>query len=339
MLRLVHRTLATPFRHPFTTSHGTKTAQPSLLVALGSGPFWGTGEAPAIHYYGVSTESMVEALERIRPTIERYALMDPQRFWHFLHHLLPGQSFLQAALDIAGWDLFGKIRRQPVWRLLGLDPAAAPPTDYTLGHDTPEAVVAKALEKPWPIYKLKIQSADDLDTIRALRAAIGPGIPLRVDANAGLTYDDALRILPDLAALGVELLEQPLPTDCWEEASALKAQSPLPLFADESCVSEADVARCAAGFHGIVVKLVKCGGITPAVRMLEDARARGLRTMLGSMNETSIGTAALAHLAPAAGLLDADGPLLLAEDPAHGLELDGERWRLESEPGLGVRIE
>ncbi len=343
-LRLSHHTLHTPFQHPFTTAHGTKTHQPALVVSLGLGPLVGWGEAPAIHYYGVSVEGMIEALEAKRPLIERYALTDPERFWHFLHHLLPGQNFLIAALDIAGWDLFAQLRRQPLGHLLGLDPATAPITDYTLGFDTAEEVLCKADARPWPVYKLKIPRPDDVDLILHLRAhlsATHPGgavIPFRVDANEGWNEADTRRLLPELQALGVEILEQPLPRDAWEDMAALKEASPVPLFADESCVVEGDVARCEAGFGGIVIKLTKCGGITPARRMIADAHARGLRVMLGAMNETGIGTAALAHLAPAANLLDADGPLLLAADPTTGLPLRGCRWAPPQRPGLGVAL-
>ncbi len=336
MLKLQHRTFSLPFRHPFTTAHGTKTHQPTLLVSLGLGPLTGFGEAPAIHYYGVSTESMVEALEKVRPTIERYALMDPQRFWHFLHHLLPGENFLVAAFDIAGWDLFGKMRRQPLHRLLNLDPAQAPVTDYTLGHDTPEKMLENLRAHPWPVYKIKVRTPNDIDALRTLRAATAA--PFRVDANEGWTPDDTRRLLPEMQALGVELLEQPLPRAEWEAMRELKAVSLIPLAADESCVTESDVARCAEGFHVVNIKLTKCSGITPAVRMMAEARALGLRVMLGSMNESTVGTAALAHLAPGADFLDADGPLLLAEDLAEGLVLEDARWKVADAPGLGVRV-
>lgn len=336
MLRLAHRAFQLPFRHPFTTSHGTKTHQPTLLVSLGLGPLTGFGEAPAIHYYGVTTDSMAAALEKVRPTIERYALMDPQRFWHFLHHLLPGENFLVAALDIAGWDLFGKMRRQPLHRLLNLAPSAAPITDYTLGIDAANVMLQKMRATPWPVYKIKVRAPDDIDVLRSLRAATGA--PFRVDANKGWTLDDTRRLLPELHALGVELLEQPLPRIEWEAMKELKKLSPIPLAADESCVEEKDVARCAEGFHVINIKLTKCGGITPAVRMVAEARKLGLRVMLGSMNESTVGTAALAHLSPGVDFLDADGPLLLAEDLAEGLALADHRWQISDAPGLGIRL-
>lgn len=306
-----------PFQYPFTIAKGTKTHQPALLVSLGFGRLQGWGEAPAITYYDVTVEGTMESLERVRAVIERYSLTDPQRFWHFLHHLLPGQNFLIAALDIAGWDLFAQLRKQPLYRALSLENAGPMLTDYTIGIDTQEAMVAKIKAHPMPVYKIKLAKPGDIDLLRALREVSQSAF--RVDVNEGWDYDDTVRLLPELQKLGVVLLEQPLPKSAWEEMAALKAQSPIPLFADEACITEADVAKCAASFHGIVIKLSKCGGITPAMRMISKACRLGLQTMLGSMNEGTIGTSAIVHLSSSADLLDADGPLLLAEDQATGL--------------------
>ncbi|MBN8672262.1 MAG: dipeptide epimerase [Chitinophagales bacterium] len=323
------------FQYPFTTNKGTKTHQPTLVVQLGLGQLRGHGEAPAIHYYNVSVESMTATLEENRREIERYALTDPQRFWHFLHHLMPGQNFLIAALDIAGWDLFAQLRRQPLYQLLRL-PWKAPLTDYTLGIDTAENMIAKIQAHPWPIYKIKMRSPDDVDLVRALRAT--SNARFRVDANEAFSFEDTKRILPDLQALGVDMVEQPLAKTEWDAMKELKAISPLPLFADESCVEESDVAKCADAFDGINIKLTKCGGITPALRMITEGRKLGMKVMLGSMNESTIGSAAMAHLLPLLDEIDADGPLLLKEDVAEGLQYDNGVMRISNAPGLGVRF-
>lgn len=335
MLHLRHYPFELAFQYPFTTNKGTKTHQPTLVVQLGLGQLRGYGEAPAIHYYNVSVEAMASMLEEKRRDIERYALTDPQRFWHFLHHLMPGQNFLIAALDIAGWDLFAQLRRQPLYQLLRL-PWKAPLTDYTLGVDTAENMLAKMQAHPWPIYKIKMRSTDDVDLIRALRA--NSDARFRVDANEAFSFEDAKRILPDLQQLGVDMVEQPLAKTAWDEMKELKAISPLPLFADESCVEEIDVAKCADAFDGINIKLTKCGGITPALRMITEGRKLGMKVMLGSMNESTIGTAAMAHLLPLLDEVDADGPLLLKEDVADGLQYDNGIIRISNMPGLGVRF-
>lgn len=335
MLQLRSYPFELAFQYPFTTNKGTKTHQPTLVVQLGLGQLRGHGEAPAIHYYNVSVDSMTAVLEEKRREIERYALTDPQRFWHFLHHLMPGQNFLIAALDIAGWDLFAQLRRQPLYQLLRL-PWKAPLTDYTLGVDTAENMIAKMQAHPWPIYKIKMRSPDDVDLVRALRA--GSDARFRVDANEAFSFEDAKRILPDLQALGVDMVEQPLAKTEWDAMKELKAISPLPLFADESCVEESDVAKCADAFDGINIKLTKCGGITPALRMITEGRKLGMKVMLGSMNESTIGSAAMAHLLPLLDEIDADGPLLLKEDVAQGLQYDNGVIRISNAPGLGVRF-
>lgn len=335
MLQLHHQAFELAFEYPFTTAKGTKTHQPTFVVGLGIGSNWGWGEAPAIHYHQVTTARMQELIEAKRQVIERYALTDPQRFWHFLEHLLPGQSFLIAALDIAGWDVFARTRRQPLHQLLRM-PQQIPMTDYTIGYDSPGAMLEKVNKHPAAIYKIKIQHADDIDIVRALRTATDK--PIRIDANESLQPDEALRLLPEWEKLGVELVEQPLARTEHAAMQELKAKSSIPLFADESCVGEQDVAACAAGFHGINIKLSKCGGLTPAMRMIAEARKLGLRTMLGSMNESSIGTAALVQLAPIADVLDADGPLLLAEDVAEGFTYYQHRPVLSSQLGTGIRF-
>jgi len=336
MLQLRSYPFNLAFEYPFTIAKGTKTHQPSLVVSLGLGPqLRGYGEAPAITYYNVTVESMIAALEAKRGMIERYALTDPQRFWHFLHHLLPGENFLIAALDIAGWDLFAQLRRQPLFRLLGLSFKEAPVTDYTLGADTANVMVQKMKAHPWPVYKIKMVKADDIDILRELRHHTDA--PFRIDANEAFSFDDAKKLLPELEKLGVTLVEQPLGKQEWDAMAELKSLSPLPLYADESCVEETDVARCAAGFHGINIKLTKCSGITPARRMIAAAREAGMKVMVGSMNESSVGSAAIAHLLPYLDYVDMDGPLLLKEDLATGIGFDHGKVQIPNSPGLGVK--
>jgi L-alanine-DL-glutamate epimerase-like enolase superfamily enzyme len=323
------------FRHPFTISRGTKTHQPTLIVQLSYNGLTGYGEAPAIAYYHIPVEKMIADLEAKRPMIEKFALTDPQRFWHFLHHLLPDNPFLVCALDMAGWDLYGQLRGLPLYKLWRLDPANAPLTDYTIGIDTVEKMLQKTKEFPWPIYKIKLGTPEDLDIVTALRAHTDA--TLRVDANSGWTLNEALDKIPRLAKLGIEFVEQPLDRDDREGMATLFRESALPLIADESCVREADVDACAGLFHGINIKLTKCSGITPARRMIAQARSLGMRVMVGSMNESSLGSAAIAHLLPYLDYVDMDGPLLLKEDLATGLDFDFGKVSIPENPGLGVQ--
>ena len=336
MLQLKYYSCELAFEYPFTIFKGTKTHQPTLITSLGLGDLTGYGEAPAITYYNITVPEMAASLEEKRAMIERYALIDPQRFWHFLHHLIPGQNFLTAALDIAAWDLFAKLQRKPLYQLLGIQWDKTPLTDYTIGMDTTEKMVAKMNAHPWPIYKIKVGGVDDIDVLRALRAQTTA--PFRVDANEGWTFDEAKTLLPELQKLGVTLVEQPLPKDDYEAMKELKQLSPLPLYADEACRTESDVKKCAGSFDGINIKLTKCGGITPAMRMIKEARTLGLRVMMGSMNESTIGSAAVANMLPLLDEVDADGPLLLKEDVAEGLAYDNGIIKLSGGNGLGVKF-
>jgi L-alanine-DL-glutamate epimerase-like enolase superfamily enzyme len=338
-----------PFEYPFTISNGrTKTHQHSLMVRLSLGNWAGFGEAPAIVYYNVTLEGMMEQLEKHRKVIANFALIDPERFWHFLHHLFPNDPFLVCALDMAGWDLWGQMKKQPLHTLWNTEwhttsnqesENIPPICDYTLGIDPIEKMVQKMEAHPWPIYKVKVGTEYDIEMITALRKHTDKSI--RVDANAGWTTEEALLKIPALAELGVELVEQPLAKDNWEGMEQLKKQSALPLFADESCVFEKDVAVCANYFHGINIKLTKCSGLTPALRMIKEARALNLKVMMGSMNESVIGSAAIAQFLPQLDYVDMDGPLLMTELNGVGLNYSFENNNGCIEPlmqyGLGVQ--
>ena len=324
------------FLYPFTISKGTKTHQPTFIVELEYFGVKGYGEAPAISYYNIPVEKMIADLERKKQFVEKFAFSDPERYWHYLHHLFPMNPFLVCALDMAGWDLYGKLKGKQLRNLWRADSSKSPVTDYTIGIDTIEKMVKKMKEKPWPIYKIKVGVNDDVEMVTELRkhtTAI-----FRVDANAGWTLEQALKKIPLLKKLGVEMVEQPLAKDDWQGMKVLFAQSLLPLFADETCVAETDVEKCYGHFHGINIKLTKCSGITPARRMIEQARMLNMKVMIGCMNETSVGTAAIAQLAPLADYVDMDGPLLLAEDIATGVTFDNGRICYNDLPGLGITI-
>jgi L-Ala-D/L-Glu epimerase len=322
------------FRHPFTISKGTKTHQPTLIVELEHFGIKGYGEAPAIAYYNIPVEKMIADLETKKQFIEKFAFTDPERYWHYLHHLLPQNPFLVCALDIAAWDIYGKMKGKKLYEVWGGDIANNPICDYTIGIDSVEKMVAKMKEKPWPIYKIKVGTADDIAIVKAMRE--NSSAVLRVDANAAWDLDTALQLIPQLKELGVELVEQPLAKENWEGMKILYKESALPLFADESCVSEGDVEKCQHHFHGINIKLTKCSGITPARRMITNAKQLGMKVMIGCMNESTVGSAAIAHLLPFIDEVDMDGPLLLEEDLATGIEYEYGKIIYTDSPGLGI---
>jgi L-alanine-DL-glutamate epimerase-like enolase superfamily enzyme len=335
-MKLKYKKSDLPFKHPFTISKGTKTHQPALLVELEFFDIKGYGEAPAIAYYNITVEKMIADIEEKKKMIENFSFTEPERYWHYLHHLIPDNSFLVCALDIAAWDIYGKIKRKQLHNLWNLDNSKNPLTDITIGIDTIEKMVAKMEETPWPIYKIKLGTQEDVSIIRELRKHTDA--VFRIDANAAWKAEEALEKIKVFKDLNVEFIEQPLAKDDWQGMKFLYEYSPLPLIADESCISEHDVIKCKDHFHGINIKLTKCSGITPALRMIKEARELRMKVMVGCMNESSIGTAAIAQLLPLLDYVDMDGPLLLAEDVAEGVRFNFGRVIYAEGYGLGVNV-
>lgn len=337
-MKIDYRSYELKFRYPFTISRGTKTHQPTLIVQLKQFGLIGWGEAPAISYYNIPVDKMISDLESKRNLIEKFAFTEPARYWHFLHHLLPNNTFLVCALDIAGWDLYGKLKNKPIQQLWDLEKVQKQPvTDYTIGIDSIEKMVAKLKEKNWPVYKIKLGTNEDIKIIEELRKHTNS--IFRIDANAAWKADEALEKIKVFSQLGVEFIEQPLAKDDWKGMEKLYVESPLPLYADESCVLEKDVDKCYQHFHGINIKLTKCSGLTPALRMIKRARELSMNVMVGSMNESTVGSSAIAQLMPFVDHIDADGPLLLEEDVATGLNyLPDGHIEISNEPGLGIHF-
>lgn len=324
-------------KHTFTIAHDSRDVQPTLIVELADGQYRGFGEATATRYYGITIEGMVSALEALRERIESYELTNPEQFWADMQPHLAQNPFALCALDQAAWDLWAKKQQQPLYKLWDLDPAKSPLTNYTIGLDTPERMVEKMLELPWPLYKIKLgRPEDDLGIVRALRSHTNA--LFRVDANCGWTVEDAIIKSRALAELNVEFIEQPLPANNWEGARTVYEQTALPIIADESCIVESDVDKCAGYFHGVNIKLTKCGGLTPARRMITRARELGLRVMVGCMTESSVGISAIAQLLPLLDYADLDGSLLIANDPATGVTFDNGRIIYANETGTGARL-
>jgi L-alanine-DL-glutamate epimerase-like enolase superfamily enzyme len=338
-MQLFYKTINSPFQYPFAISKGRiKTEQPAILLGLQFGKYIGYGEAPAINYYNVTIDSMIATLEQYKAAIEQYAFNSAERFGHFLHHLLPNDSFVACALDMACWDLQGKLDKQPLYKLFNtnFDSTIQPATDYTLGIDTTEKMIAKMLAHPMPIYKIKSNGTNDIELITELRKHTKAAF--RIDANESWTVAYTAEVMPALKELGVHMIEQPLAKTDWEGMAVLMQTNCITLIADEACVHPTDVKKCAGHFDGINIKLTKCGGITPALQMVKEAKALGLKVMMGSMNETTVGTAAVAHFLPQLDYVDMDGPLLLANDIAKGLTYNDGRVSITEKPGLGIEF-
>ncbi len=321
--------------HPFGISRSVHTVQPTFIVALTQDGVTGYGEATQNRYYGVTPENLEAGLLALKPLIETYPFTTPDDFYdNFLYLHLKDFRFLMAAIDEAANDLYGKLLNKPLWQIWGYDVSGLPLSTYTIAIDTIEVMKAKLLEKPWPVYKIKLGTAHDIEIIESLRSITDK--PFRIDANTAWTARQTIENAKILKDLGVEFIEQPLAYDQYELMKEVKEQSVLPVIADESVRSEADIKKCADSFDGVNVKLVKAGGITPARRMLTEARSLGLKTMIGCMTESSIGISAAAQLLPLCDYADLDGALLLKNDIAKGVQIEKGKILLPQTGGTGA---
>jgi L-alanine-DL-glutamate epimerase-like enolase superfamily enzyme len=221
---------------------------------------------------------------------------------------------------MAAWDLHGKLQGKSLRALWGTQGQDYPITSYTIGLDSTEKMVAKMKETPWPIYKIKLGTDRDVAIVTELRRHTDA--VFRVDANCAWNASETIENSVALKELGVEFIEQPLPADDWEGMELVVHRSVLPVIADESCQVFSDVERCALHFHGINIKLTKCGGLTPARAMIQKARELGLKVMVGCMTESTVGISAIAQLLPELDYVDMDGAMLLKEDIAYGVAID-----------------
>ena len=326
-----------PLRHVFTISRESTEVQSTLVVELVDGDDHGYGESTTNNYYGYSLKNMASALANVRSELEALTLEDPAELWQQLDGALGKNPFAQCALDQAAHDLWGKKMGKPVYELWGLDASKIPLSDYTIGIDKIDTMVAKMQEFPdWPIYKIKLGTPDDVAIVRELRKHTDA--VFRVDANCAWTVEETIRNSHEFQALNVQFIEQPMAADQWEGMQRVFQESALPLIADESCIVESDVPRCHGHFHGINIKLSKCGGLTPARRMIQQARQLGLEVMVGCMTESTVGISAIAQLLPLLDYVDMDGALLLAEDIATGVRLDQGRCLYPEVNGNGVNL-
>lgn len=325
-------------REPFTISRGTVTAQPTLIVRLEHDGLVGLGEATTNAYYGNTLGEMTAAIARVAPLLADYQLENPAELWKELDPELQDCRFAQCALDCATWDLYAQMHSMPLWKLWGFHPEDyRPPSCFTIGIDEPDVMLDKIRAKAdWPIFKIKLPEHGGLDLVRTLRAE--SDAVFRVDANGAWKAERVMELAEQLADLGVELIEQPLAAEEFAAMNQLKGRCAIPLMADESCRTEADVDRCIESFDAINIKLTKCGGLSPARRMITRAKQNGLKVMLGCMTESSVGIGAGVHLLPLLDFADLDGALLLAADIATGLEWERGFCRLTEAAGIGVQI-
>jgi len=336
MIDLAFRHYTLPLNHPFTIARGTIRAVETLVVELHEAGCFGYGEAPAHGYYRASIPAMAAGLGRLAPRLSVLSASDLPAVLGAAAETLGDDLFARAAVDAAIHDLWARRQDLPLAAAWGVDPAGGPESCFTIGLDTPAVMEAKLAEASgWPAYKIKVGGEADIEALARLRSLTDR--PFRIDANGGWSVRRTLELAGRLADLGVEFIEQPLPPGD-PGMVELRRQCPLPIFADEDCRTEADIARCGELFDGIVVKLVKCGGLSAGRRMIERARAAGLAVMIGCMTESTVGISAAAQLVPLADHADIDGAALLAADIATGVSVREGRRQVPDAAGLGIEL-
>lgn len=323
-------------KHTFTISRESHDFQPSLVVELISDGISGFGEATSNPYYNITVDKMMQIILENEMFIKSLSNEKPAVFWQKLQPLFKDNMFALCALDMAFNDLDARKQNKKLYEVWGLNINNNPITNYTIGIDSVEKMVAKMKELPWPIYKIKLGTKNDIEIVTELRKH--SNAVFRIDANCGWTVEEAIENSYKLKDLGVEFLEQPLKANDIIGAKKLYKNSALPIIADESCIVESDVDKCAGLFDGVNIKLTKCGGLTPGKRMLEKAKTLGLKTMVGCMTESTVGISAIAHLLPLLDYVDMDGALLLKHDVAKGVTINDGTIFYANKNGTGVTL-
>jgi L-alanine-DL-glutamate epimerase-like enolase superfamily enzyme len=324
-------------RHTWTTTMSSREYRDNLHLKFSRDGVTGLGEGAPIVRYDESAESAQQAVNSVR---EFVTTANP---WHFeklmaeIFRRVKGQYAGKAALDIALMDWVGKKLGVPIYRYFGLDPSDTPITTFSIGIDTPEITRQKVREaEAFPVLKIKVGLQTDEATLEAVRSVTKK--PLRVDANEGWkNREEAVRKINWLESQGVQFIEQPMPAAMHDEIRWVRGKVHIPIIADEACLHPADIPKLADAYDGVNIKLMKCGGILEAYRMIQIAKSLGLKTMLGCMIESSIGVSAAAHLSPLVDYADLDGNLLIANDPYSGVGVDKGKLILSDRPGLGLQ--
>ncbi len=333
-------------RFPLTISRGTTAKTTNLWVRVAQDGIEGWGEASpfSLGNYRQSSEETLQEVQQVAPLLAGVSPLERQQVEQILA-AAQVSSAAWAAIDIALHDWVGKRAGLPLWQLWGLDRNRIVPTSLTIGISSPAAACQRV--RNWlqlfgahPL-KVKLGSPEGVEAdqamLRAVRQEAPPKTPLRVDANGGWNLEEAIKMSDWLAEQDVEYVEQPLLRGQEADLPELYRRSPLPIFVDESCRTSRDIPRLADRVHGVNIKLIKGGGLTEAIRMVETARACGLQVMFGCYSDSSLANTAAAHLSPLADQLDLDSHLNLVDDPFRGALVQDGRVQPTDQPGLGVK--
>lgn len=322
-------------KHVFTLATSSRTTTPVVLTEIEYDGVTGYGEASMPPYLGESHESVSAFLSRLdlAQFSDPFMLVD---ILEYVENLMPGNPAAKASVDIALHDLIGKLVGEPFYRLFGLNPARAPLTSFTIGLDTPEVIRQKVLEaEPYKLLKVKLGRDNDREMIEVIRSLTDK--PLCADVNQGWKdRNHALEMAWWLKEKGVVFLEQPLPKEMKDDNAWLSRESPIPIIGDEAVRNIPELISNREVYSGINIKLMKCGGMNNAMKMINIARAFGMKVMIGCMTETSCAISAAAQLSPLVDWCDLDGNLLISNDPFGGLNVVDGKVALPDKPGLGI---
>ena len=339
-MRIEHDIVPVHTRLPFVIARGGASEWRLVWVrVIDDDGAEGWGEAAPSRFYGETTETVIAVLDRLRAVLERANAWSLDAIEAEMHTAIRFNPSAKSAVSAALHDLAAKRLGVPLYRMLGLDPADAPQSSFTIPITADDDALRRALDDAasFPILKVKLGGPRDADTIAAVRSS-APDKILRVDANAAWAPKHALHMIDVLLDYDVEFVEQPVAAQDIDGLRFVRERSPLPIIADESCLVATDIPRLAGAVDGINLKLAKCGGLREALRIVAAARAHGMSVMAGCMVETSLGISAAAHLAPLLDFADLDGAALLANDPFHGASIANGIITLPGTPGLGVTL-
>jgi len=322
-------------KHAFTIATSSRTTTPVMLTEIEYDGVTGFGEASMPPYLGESQESVAAFLSLLDLSqfTDPFLLID---ILDYVEKIKPANYAAKASVDIALHDLIGKLVGEPFYRLFGLNPAKTPLTSFTIGLDTPEIIRQKVAEaQDYMILKVKLGRDNDREMIEVIRSVTDK--PLCVDVNQGWKDRSlALDMAGWLSEKGVVFLEQPLPKELKKDIAWLTERSPLPIIGDEAIQNVDDILENKDVYSGINIKLMKCGGLNHAMKMIHVARALGLKVMVGCMTETSCAVSAAAQLSPLVDWCDLDGNLLINNDPFEGLRITDGKVTLPERAGIGV---
>jgi len=336
-IKISIKTFNHKLNHPFTISRHTYSHTQSMVVSLSEDGFSGFGEATFNPYYpNTDIGYMTDRINSLTNKIAALSDVNSEMFWQLMHEFLHDCPFALCALDQAFLDLQSRKEGMKLYDFLGLQKKSRLENCYTLSIDSDAVMIDRMKRKPWAIYKIKLGTDRDIDMVEAIRQHTNA--EFWVDANCAWNVDDTIRKSKELKKLGVTLIEQPLAADQWEEMEEVYHKTSVQLLADECCKTIDDIAKCEGKFHGINIKVMKCGGLTPALKMIHEGRSKNLKIMVGCMAESTVGISAIAHLSSLIDFADMDGQHFISDDPATGVLVNTDGIIFSDLNGSGVKL-